>query len=174
MDNLKLKLEIGDRKFEAEGPVDVVGAHANTFMKLTLGGNADTVAAEVEAAKARAASEDAAKNALRLDRMLSINGKTIALKILPKQLTDAVVILMLGHRTLRNQPMVSSADIVDGLSASGRATDRANYLLRICTHYGFVAAVGENRGRRYHLTEAGVKRAEAVARVLLAALPTPK
>lgn len=184
MDNLKLKIEIGDRRFEADGPVDVVSAHVSAFMKMAIGGNAGTIASETpemakaEAEKARAeeptqgASTAAADSEnLRLDSIISVDGADVVLNKLPGLAADSVVALMLGHRILRNNHVVSGGEIVRGLSASGRPTNRASHLLNLCRKYGWIQAVGKNRGRRYLLTNAGVKRAEAVAHVLINALP---
>src|SRR6267143_796823 len=52
METLKIKVEIGDRKFEADGPAGIVQGQVNAFMKLTLGGSAETIAAEAAQAAA--------------------------------------------------------------------------------------------------------------------------
>src|SRR2546430_16547603 len=68
METLKIKIEIGDRKFEADGPAGIVQGQVNAFMKLTLGGSAETIAAEAAQAAAeaaRAAEERLAEEAAR-------------------------------------------------------------------------------------------------------------
>jgi hypothetical protein len=142
--------------------------HANTFLKLTLGGNAETIASEEAASQARAAKE--AESQLRLDRIMVVKGANISLKTIPKRPADAVVTLMLGHQNLRNNPHVGGGDIVDGFNASGRSIERVDHLMRICRRHGYVTATGKNRGRRYELTAAGVQRAEEVAHALIAGL----
>jgi hypothetical protein len=56
METLKIKIEIGDRRFEADGPVSSVEGQANAFMKLVVGGNTETLAAEAAAAAAKGAA----------------------------------------------------------------------------------------------------------------------
>ena len=175
METLKIRIEIGDRKFEADGPANVVTLHANAFMKFTVGGNAETIAAEaaanVKAIEAAARAKEQNEKALRLDTIMRVDGATVALNILPKQSRDALLALMLGHRELRNNHVVSGGDIIRGLRASGRRMVRADHVLKSCARYKYLTSTGKYRGRRYQLTETGVQRAEAVASLLIATLP---
>jgi len=174
METLKIRIEIGDRKFEADGPANVVTLHANAFMKFTVGGSAETIAAEAAAnAKAIEATARARENerTLRLDTIMRVDGATVSLNIAPPHSRDAVLALMLGHRELRNNHIVSGSDIIRGLRASGRRLLRADHLLKGCARNKYLTSTGKYRGRRYQLTQAGAERAEAVARALIAAAP---
>jgi len=166
MDTLKLKIEIGDRRFEADGPSDVVSTHANVFMKLTLGGNAETIA--TESRNKASAEQISAQNALQLQTILRVEGSQIALNLLPKKREDALLTLMLGHRNFRKHSLVSATELARGLSESGIDVKRSDHLLMRCQAWKYVSSIGRYRNRRWELTEAGIQRAEAVTRALIA------
>jgi hypothetical protein len=102
-----------------------------------------------------------------LDGIIRVDGADVVLNKLPHLPVDSVVVLLFGQRMLRNNHLVSGREIARGLSASGRPTNRASHLLNLCRKYGWIKAGGKNRGRRYLLTDAGIKRAEAVAQAAM-------
>jgi hypothetical protein len=166
MDALKIKIEIGDRKFEAEGPVDVVQAHVNAFMKLTVGGSAETLAAEAAAAERKART-------VPLDKLLYVGGQTVYLRVKPRHAQHAVLLLMFGYRQLRNNHLLAGIDMIQGLRSAGYKQRRVDHILNSLARQKFVATEGKYRGRRYKLTDNGVERGDQIARELSAHLQPP-
>ncbi|HYR86393.1 MAG TPA: hypothetical protein VE422_20065 [Terriglobia bacterium] len=163
METLRIKLEIADRKFEAEGPVEIVQEQANAFMKLIMGGSAETLAAEA----ARAAQEP------MLDKIMRAGGRIVWLTVPSRSPAEALLVLLLGQRRIRNNDLVSGIDLIRGLRSSGHRLARADYLLNSHARKELIAVHGKHRARRYELTESGALRAQEIARQLLASLPTP-
>src|SRR3989441_1899705 len=190
METLKIKVEIGDRKFEADGPPGIVQGQVNAFMKLTLGGSAETIAAEAAQAAAetaRAAQERLAEEAARAraaqqlqeqvpayDKILRISGTMVALTVRSRNASQAMLVLLLGQRELRNNTLVSGVDLLRGLRASGYRVRRSDNILNTLARWKYVTPEGRYRARRYQLTESGALSAQEIARQLLASLPTPE
>ncbi len=168
MENLRIKIEIGDRRFEAEGPVEIVERQANAFMTLTVGGNAETLAAGA-AARAREGKEETPP----LDKIMRVSGKVVWLNVQSRSASEAVLVLLLGQKQIRNNTLVSGTELIQGLRASGHRVSRADYLLNNHARRKSILVVGKYRGRRYQLTESGAVRARQIGEQLLASLPEP-
>ena len=189
METLKIKVEIGDRKFEADGPAGIVQGQVNAFMKLTLGGSAETIAAEAAQAAAetaRAAEERLAEEAARAraaqqlqeqvpayDKILRVSGTMVALTVRSRNASEAMLVLLLGQHQLRDNTLVSGVDLLRGLRASGYRVRRSDHILNTLARWKYVTPHGKYRARRYQLTESGAQSAQEIVRQLLASLPTP-
>jgi hypothetical protein len=188
METLKIKIEIADRRFEADGPLSSVEGLANAFMKLVMGGNAETLAAETAAAAAKAAAAaaetaSAARAAeaeaveqqrqakiIPLGRIMRVNGTLLWLSHPTKKPKDALLVLLLGQRELRNVHSVTGTDLMRGLRSSGFRIDRGDYFLNHLAKLKYVTTEGKYRARRYQLTEAGTQLAQQLARQVIASI----
>jgi len=166
MEKLRIRIEVGDRKFEAEGPAALVEKQVNAFMKLTVGGSAETIAAEAaEAAKAPPPSV--------LHKIMRCSGTVVWLTVQSRSVRQALLVLMLGQWQLRSNALVSGADLIRGLRASGHRMRRADYLLNSLERGKYITIKGRHRRRRYQLTEGGARSAQEFAQLLLSAVPAP-
>ena len=84
---------------------------------------------------------------------------------------DAVLMILLGQRMMRENENVSGIELMEGLRGSGIQVNRVDTLMTKLAHEGTVIAMGVHRRRRYRLSVIGVTRAEQLARRLTAALP---
>lgn len=157
METLRIKIEIGDRKFEADGPAEIVQIHFNAFMKLTVGGNAETLA----------------EKTIALDKIMKTSGTVVWLNIKTTKAPGALLVLLLGQKQLRNNILVSGTDLIHGLRASGHRLLRADYILNSLARGRYITVHGKHRGRRYQLTDSGLLRAQEIAQQLLGSVPTP-
>ena len=168
METLRIEIEIGDRKFKADGPVEIVQRQVNAFMKLTVGGNEETVAAE-----AAAAAKKEKEQAIALDKIMEVAGTIVRLRAGSGTASEVLLVLLLGQRQLRNDNLVSGTDLIQGLRASGHLMSRADYLLNYHARRRYITIHGKRRARRYQLTESGVLKAKGLAQQWIASLPVP-
>ncbi len=166
METLRIKIEIGDRKFEADGPVEIVQVQANAFMKFAAGMNAETLAAEVAQERKEPTTE--------LDKVMRVTGTTVCLSVRSRSASEALLVMLLGQSQLRKNDLVSGTDLIRGLRASGHRMPRADYLLNNHARNKYITVNGKHRGRRYQLTESGMLRAQQIAQQLVASLPAPQ
>lgn len=160
----KLRIKIGDHEFEAEGPAEVVQAQFAAFKELIA-----------TAPVARAVSgtvEDRPNNGPpALDKIMKVDGRVVSLTAQPKSLEDAVLLLLLGQKTFRNNDGVTGGEIVDGLTVSGQAKHGSSRILKKIASDGNVIITGAHRGKRYRLTNQGVSKAQDIARGIVALVP---
>lgn len=93
----------------------------------------------------------------------------MSLKMLPKTdaiKSDAILLILYGHRALLSQPMVSADTIMAGLNVSGASVDRVDKALRRNVEH--INVIGSRRGKKYGLTNPGVRHTEGLARTMLA------
>ena len=149
MDTLKLKMEIADRKFEAEGPAELVETNFTRFLRITVPGWTD---AQPETAP--------------IQSIMALQGKTVYLKVRTRHVWQTIVLLLLGHRELRRNFNVPGTEILSGLRASGLQQNRADRILRTLIGWKYVQGRGQRRGRHYELTDTGVELARKFVKEL--------
>jgi hypothetical protein len=173
-DTYRLKIKLGADEFEAEGPIQVVQSQFAAFKELvearqqfaatqppvvipTLPVNADTPKPETPVINER------------LDKIMQLSDRVVSLTARPTSGEDAVLLLLYGQKVLRQNDAVTGSEITQGVSATGGlAINRVDRLLDKLSDGGDVIVIGERRGRRYRLTNAGVAKARQVASDLLA------
>ena len=166
MDTVRIRIEIGDRKFEGEGHAKLVEGHVKTFLKLVAGLDADTQ--EV----APKTIEDG-KGASELDSILNVADTVVWLSVKPRSASEALLVLLLGQQHLRKNTLVGGADLTRGLRYSGHKIARADHLLNAHARNKNIVVAGKHRGRRYQLTESGAIKAYEIAGRLLATVAEP-
>jgi hypothetical protein len=160
---LTIKIEIGDRKFEAQGPADVVQANAAAFLKLF----ATVTAGPPEPARIE-------EPALPLQNIMRSDDTRVWLTVRVRSAAEAVLLLLLGHRELLGIHLVSGTAIMEGLRASGQRKSRADHFLNSHARNRRVTSIGKHRARRYQLTDSGAAKALELAKELLLTVPNPK
>ncbi len=180
MAEYRLKIKVGEHEFEAEGPVETVQAQFVAFTELV-----SSLPSKTEKPREQDVSETPADNAenqnqngntaqrpqLDLERIMRVDGRAVSLTVRPNSATDAVLLLLLGHRQLRSTDSVGGTEIAEGLRESGQPTVRPDRVTDRLTAEGAVITVGAHRSRRYRLTNVGMARAQEIARGYIALLP---
>jgi hypothetical protein len=173
MESTRIKVKIGDNEFEAEGPVETVHAQFEVFKELlssrpikskdTIVGN---MISTVENTRVNAEPPH-----IPIEKVLHAAGRVVSLTALPASTVDAALLIMLGHKDMRNHLSVTGQEIGDGLDQSGRPVPRVDRVMDKAIEDAHVLKTGIKRGTRYRLTNQGVLKALAVASDLIATLP---
>ena len=159
MTTLRIKIKIGDNEFEADGAPDDVQAQVALFTRL-LGHKPEPAAAESIPPPPSAISQIA-----------HVAGKVVSLNVDSESLENAVLVLLLGQRELRGNPLVAGTEIMAGLRSSGHVVERADHILKRHAMTGHIVSTGRRRQRRYRLTTDGVEKARKIALELAASVP---
>src|SRR5689334_8550627 len=174
MADYRLKIKIGDHEFEAEGAADVVQSQFEMFKELIL--RAPTPPPEHREKKAPMDGQangngvdggSGGANGLDLEKIMRADGPVIALTVRADSATDAVLLLMLGQRQFRSNDSVTGAELAEGLRESGYPNVRGDHVTNRLANQGEVITIGAHRSRRYRMTNAGVARAQEIARNLI-------
>jgi hypothetical protein len=166
-------MKIGDHEFEAEGTPENVQAQLEAFKELMLASqskNADN--AQDDSAEAQVKQEVKTDSPhVPLERILHVSGRVVSLTALPSSTEAAALLIVLGHKNLRNNESVTGQEIGDGLAQSGRPVARTDRVMDKAISEAYIMKSGFKRSTRYRLTNLGNQRALAIARELIATLP---
>jgi hypothetical protein len=92
----------------------------------------------------------------------------VSLTVKPNSAEDAVLLLLLGQRLLRNNESPTGSEIVDGAERTGGLDmGRSDRLFERIARNGDVIMIGERRGKRYRLTNTGISKARRIAATLI-------
>lgn len=173
MDNTKIKVKIGDNEFEAEGPVETIQAQFEVFKQLV----SSKPPSSTHANKSYDGKSKETKDNLEfpphipIEKVLHAAGRIVSLTALPASPVDAALLIMLGHKDMRNHLSVTGQEIGDGLAQSGRPVPRVDRVMDKAIEEAHVLKTGIKRGTRYRLTNQGLAKALAIAHELIATLP---
>jgi hypothetical protein len=156
----RLKVHIsGQHDFEAEGDKETVERQFATFTEL------------VRAVMAKSGANGDSQFALpeSLAKIVRTDDKAIFLATVPETeqpSADALLILLLAYKVMRNLKMVSGADLMESMERSGIEAQRID---RAFGHYlggtqALVMKMGIRRGVKYRLTDRGIAKAKEIAR----------
>jgi hypothetical protein len=166
MSELRIRMKFGEHEFEAEGLADAVERQLESFKQLIAPGQAAALSQ-----RTAESPEDQRKAAPpALERIMRIRGRILSLSVTATA-ADAVLVILLGQRNLRQNDSVSGTEIMRGLRDSGIRIPRADTILTKHAGTGSVIAMGERRRRRYRLSSAGVEQAQQIALSLIALVP---
>lgn len=172
----RLKIKVGEHIFEAEGPPESVREQFQAFRELIASipqvkVTNPQILTNLEPNRVEVAQENQNEtvNESTLPRIMRVNTRTVSLTVRPKSLEDAIVLIMFGQKVLRQSDSVTGGEIIDGLRATGGlAFGRIDRLLEKIGKDGDIIVTGENRGKRYRMTNAGLAKARQIAMGLLA------
>jgi hypothetical protein len=170
MADYRLKIKIGEHEFDAEGPVETVQAQFEAFKELVSAAPLKTQPSPMNAPD-NADQPNGDPNELNLEKITRVEGRIISLTIGVDRIPDAILLILLGQRRFRSNDAVTGAEILEGLRESGRPIDRADRILLSLHAEGLLIAVGQHRSRTYRLTNAGVARAQEIARNMISLVP---
>ncbi len=173
MDTSRIKMKIGIHEFEAEGPADIVKEQLDDFKKLIISSAANTSRTPSEQLSQAINNERDSIGIphVNLEKIMHVNGRIVSLTAIPTSTEDAALLIMLGHKDLRNNISVTGQEIGDGLAQSGRPVPRVDRIMGSAISEASVLTSGVKRGMRYRLTNQGLVKALGLARDLMANLP---
>lgn len=175
MTDYRLKIKVGEHEFEAEGPADVVQSQFAAFRDLIGMIGIEKTRTSTENTIAMSESEKPVNNGvpgtLPLEKIMRAEGRLISLTVRAASIQEAILAVMLGQRQFRANDSVTGSEILDGLRESGQAVSRIDHTLNQLSDDGSVITIGAHRGRRYRLTNAGVSRAQGIARSMISLVP---
>lgn len=100
---------------------------------------------------------------------MKVENRVVSLTVTPTSIEDAALLLLYGQRLMRNNESPTGSEVVDGLTATGGLDiGRSDRLFEKLARTGDVIMIGERRGKRYRLTNAGMNKARSVAAALIA------
>lgn len=174
-ETFKLKVKIGGQEFEAEGPSDLVTRQFEAFRLLIQGD--PIVAGERPPHPAGSRRRDSTTpqepppheghRDANLATLFRVSPQTQLLSLRQPPMgkcpeADAVLLLLLGHKRLRNEEDVPVTVITEALKQSGCPVKRLDRILTIYTKDHSVVRSGRGKGGKYRLTNLGLKKAESM------------
>lgn len=168
---LKLKTKIGEHEFEAEGPADVVQAQFAIFKDMCVSDAAGRPTSTPKVSEA--GQEDVLDSTPHqpIEKIMKAEGRVVSLTAKAETVDEAVLLVLLGQKDLRNNQEVTGSEIMDGLKQSGYQLDRVDKIADKLSDAGDIITMGVHRGRRYRLTNQGLARVLNVAREIIATVP---
>ena len=159
MDALRIRIKFGEYEFEGEGPNELVQAELAAFKKLLPNEEKGISISERNPAVPQAS----------IRKALRVNGRVVSMGVRSESVEDALLVLLLGQKQLRNNDRVTGAEIMDGVRASGHRVNRVDHLLNRHVRDGSITATGRRRARRYRLTNRGIQKAQEIVELLASA-----
>lgn len=169
----RLKMKIGDHEFDAEGSAESVREQFQAWQELVK------MAASVPIARKEEPSGDNHQGPLKPDattavdsalpKIMRVENRTVSLTAQLTSAHDALLLMIYGQKTLRNNDAATGAELIAGISATGGfSIGRLDRILDKLALDGDVTTFGERRGKKYRLTNTGIAKARAIASDLIA------
>lgn len=168
MDNLRFKIRVGEKEFEAEGPRDAVEARWAEAREWLLQASEPKIAQHI--VEAGDSLDSPQENPIfEVDR----GRRTVRLRVLPprgevlQRLSNALLLLLYGYNDLINRPQVPVTRMAEDLRMSGFAGLKrlSRAFLRLETE-GLAARNGAGKGTNYRATNPGLTAARTLAKSL--------
>lgn len=173
-ETFKLRVKIDEHEFEAEGESGLVSRQFEAFrlMIQEAGSASSEPLALPEADSRNRTRRDPMPRVSRQDtdlaKLFRISPQTQLLSLreppggkYPE--ADAVLLLLLGHKRLRNEEDVPVTVLTEALKQSGCPAKRLDRILMIYTKDHSVLRSGRGKGGKYRLTNLGLKKVEAIS-----------
>jgi len=173
MDTSKIRIKIGEHEFEAEGTTESVQSQLEIFkaMMAALGDLPSRSLAHEPKQDVENSVDRGDPTHVPLEKILHVSGRVVSLTAIPSSTEMAALLILLGHKNLRNNDSVTGQEIGDGLAQSGRPVARTDRVMEKAISEAYVMKSGFKRSTRYRLTNSGNQKALAVARELIGTLP---
>jgi len=169
MPEYRLKIKIGDHEFEAEGPAEAVQKQFEAFREIVS--TLPDRKTEIKDPVNTNGIQPVEVSNLNPDPIFRTTGRVVSLTALPQSEVDAVLMILFGQRYYRKNDAVTGSEIIDGMEESGYRMPRIDRILTSLEGEGAVSISGAHRGKRYRLSNLGLRRAEGVVREVLDKLP---
>ena len=179
--NYRMKAKIGENEFDAEGPAELVRKDYEAFLETVKSSAAKVVEKPVDVVVPLSGVEavgsvgnvtpriDASAVDSGISRIMRVDKRTVSLTAAPANAEEAVLLLLYGQRVLRNNESPTGTEIVAGVATTGGLDiGRSDRMFEKIARNGDVIMIGERRGKRYRLTNAGIAKARQIAASMLA------
>jgi hypothetical protein len=175
-DSYRLKIKVGPHEFEAEGAPQDVREQFQIFKEMISNMPVAVVASPQSdpaqnQSRPEAAIEkpDVAGNESSLTKIMKVIGRIVSLTVRPKSIEDGILLILYGQKVLRQSDSVTGGEVIDGLKTTGGLSfGRIDRLMEKLGKDGDIIVNGENRGKRYRMTNAGQTKARQIATDLMA------
>jgi hypothetical protein len=172
----RLKIKVGLHEFEAEGSPEDVREQFQAFKEMiAVVPLPPTPNPQIPATQDQnrqdtvPAKTDVPVGELPLAKIMKAETRTVSLTVRPKSLVDGIMLILLGQKLLRQNDSVTGGEILDGLKTTGGLEfGRIDRVMENIGKDGDIIVTGENRGKRYRMTNAGVAKARQLASELIA------
>lgn len=173
METSRIKTKIGENEFEMDGPTETVTAQFKAFLERigSLPSISTPNGAYAHQSVQPIQQDTVGDKHIPIEKVLHVSGRIVSLTALPSSMEDAALLIMLGHKDLRNNPAVTGQEIGDGLAQSGRPVPRVDRVMEKTITEAFVLKSGVRRATRYRLTNQGLTKALNIAKGLVETLP---
>ncbi len=173
METSKIKIKFEGHEFEAEGPAESVQRQFEAFKEMIASSSRQVPPQQQLNSAQTQQNKDNPKSFphVHLEKILHVNGRIISLTALPTSTEDAALLIVLGHKDLRNNLTVTGQEIGDGLAQSGRPVARVDRIMEKAIDDALILKTGIKRSTRYRLTNQGLNKALAVAQELINSVP---
>jgi len=178
-DPYRLKLKIGQFEFEAEGDPQVVHEQFQAFKEMIAGqssvpapplpANETYIPTAPMPSAPPPTPQDTPLSVVDLDKISRRDDRIVSLTIRPATTSEAILMILLGQKTMRSNDSVTGGEIISGLDATGGiSVQRPDRLLEKLARDGDVMTFGEGRGKKYRLTNTGLNKARQYAAAYIA------
>jgi hypothetical protein len=172
----RLKIKVGPHEFEAEGSPEDVREQFQAFKEMiavvppVTAPNPQTLATQEQNRPGPVPEKtDVPLGELPLAKIMKVEARTVSLTVRPKTLVDGILLILLGQKLLRQNDSVTGSEILDGLKTTGGLDfGRIDRVMESIGKDGDIIVTGENRGKRYRMTNAGVAKTRQLASELIA------
>jgi len=166
-------MKIGEYELDAEGPVEIVQAQLAAFKEIISSMPHTTVAPKTRELGKSNNNNEVIPNPphISIENIMHASGRVVSLTALPASSADAALLILLGHKDLRNNLSVTGQEVGDGLAQSGRPVPRVDRIMDKAIEDAHVLKTGIKRGTRYRLTNQGLLKALNIAAELIESLP---
>ena len=175
MQPYKLHIKIGPHEFHGEGPEDAVKRDFDEWKNLISLVPIRQVASQgfsPPAPEQIAELNDADQRTLSKVFAVDDRRDLVSLRTLPRtddRDADALLLVLLGYRFLKNQAEVLVTQLKPALRQSGCMVDRVDRVAARPVSQGFLHKGGLGKGGRYSLTNSGLEKAKALLNSVVAA-----
>jgi hypothetical protein len=175
-EHYRLKIKVGQHEFEAEGPADVVREQFDAWKEMIafapVNWSAQPQLEQVttpSTATMTTAKPDASSIDTMLDKIMRVDNRVVSLTVRANSVEDAALLILYGQKTLRQNDAITGGEVMEGMTATGGfSMARVDRLLEKLGRDGDAIVIGERRGKRYRLTNAGQTKARQIAADLIA------
>jgi len=174
-DTYRLKIQFQGQLFEAEGDRETVNDQFRTFQEMIrsvspIAPNSQPPPPDITPPNAEPTPETSVPfNDEFLGMIMKKEDRVISLTVRPASVQEALLVLLYGHRVLRQVDLCGGAELLSGLVVTGGySITRVDRVLYTMSLSGELIITGEHRSKKYRLANIGITKARQIASDLLA------
>jgi hypothetical protein len=163
----KIKIQIGDALFEAEGPTSIIEQQFQAFVGLLSKRPEESKLPEnldIGSGNGKPQSLQPISDAM-LEMVFRDEGDYISLSARPPNPGDSLLVLLYGFERIKKEPKVTGVMMMKAAKKSGVTIPRVDRYMN--ENAELVLTGGAKRGKRYSLNNRGTEHAEKIIRGLV-------